>query len=222
MTAIPIDMRVAEFIKAARERKGLSQAEVARQLDVTRTTIYQWEKGIALPKRVHAIQLAGVLGVPVSTLAGDPTSANVRLVDSNEAFRYVPVIDWCDAGLGAAALPPYPRGEDVEYLRVTFPVSKDAFALEIENTSMFPEFKQGDIVVIDPDITPEGEDNILVQTKPDECVFAGYQPRGVDSKGEPVFDLVFQNPDYPTIPVNAKSPGRILGTLIEHRRRFRR
>ena len=52
--------------------------------------------------------------------------------------------------------------------------------------------------------------------------FKKYRPRGHDSNGHEIFELVPLNQDWPTITVNADNPGQIVGTVMEHRRRRRR
>jgi transcriptional regulator with XRE-family HTH domain len=59
----------AQFAKAARGR--MSQAELARQLDVDRSTIYRWETGRARPDDPNVIQaFAEVTGIsPAEAMA---------------------------------------------------------------------------------------------------------------------------------------------------------
>lgn len=55
-------------VKEYRERKGLSQEALARQLGVSRQTVANIERGANEPKVLLAIALAGLLGVAVSKL----------------------------------------------------------------------------------------------------------------------------------------------------------
>lgn len=52
-----------EKIRALREAKGLSQAELAEALGVDQTTISAWERGVAEPTLFNLRRLADVLGV---------------------------------------------------------------------------------------------------------------------------------------------------------------
>ncbi|MCC6574387.1 MAG: helix-turn-helix domain-containing protein [Planctomycetes bacterium] len=45
----------AEQVKNLRHRLGLTQAQMARALQVTEQTIYNWERGLALPTRYDAV-----------------------------------------------------------------------------------------------------------------------------------------------------------------------
>ncbi|MBY6275395.1 helix-turn-helix transcriptional regulator [Symbiobacterium thermophilum] len=57
-------LRVREW----REKRGLSQWDLARSLGVHTNTIYLWEKGVCVPSRRHLIALADKLGCRVPDL----------------------------------------------------------------------------------------------------------------------------------------------------------
>lgn len=55
-------------LKEHRARLGLTQADLAERIDVSRKTINTVENGIFVPSTVLALRLARALGVPVETL----------------------------------------------------------------------------------------------------------------------------------------------------------
>lgn len=61
---------LSKNLKIFRERKGLTQENVAEALNVVRQTISKWEKGISVPDADMLIRLAEVLDVSVSELIG--------------------------------------------------------------------------------------------------------------------------------------------------------
>lgn len=60
-----------ENIKAIRKSKGLSQEELAVQLNVVRQTISKWEKGLSVPDSDMLLTISEVLETPVSILLGE-------------------------------------------------------------------------------------------------------------------------------------------------------
>lgn len=48
-------------IKALREQKGLSQAELARQLNVAQTVVGKWERGKSKPSQIMLDKLQSIL-----------------------------------------------------------------------------------------------------------------------------------------------------------------
>lgn len=57
-------------VKKYRERKGLSQEALARELGVSRQTVVNIERGVNEPRVFLAITLATVLGVAIVELFG--------------------------------------------------------------------------------------------------------------------------------------------------------
>lgn len=55
-------------IKAIRESKNMTQAEVAKILKVSRTTVTMWETGESFPRAEKLIQLAEVLNCTIDEL----------------------------------------------------------------------------------------------------------------------------------------------------------
>ncbi len=131
----------------------------------------------------------------------------------------VPVIDRVEAGMWGETADAYAPGSGSSSLMTDYPVSKDSFALDIIGTSMSPEFTPGDRVIIDPTISPRPGDFVVAKRDVDEAAtFKKYRERGSDPAGKPIVELVPLNSDWPTLLIDADHPGRIIGTMIEHRR----
>ena len=62
---------LSKNIQSIRKSKGLSQQELAIQLNVVRQTISKWEQGLSVPDSDMLISLSEVLETPVSTLLGE-------------------------------------------------------------------------------------------------------------------------------------------------------
>ena len=81
---------------------------------------------------------------------------------------------------------------------------------------MEPDFKEGDAVVIDPEVSPLPGDFVVAKNGEEEALFKKYRPRGI-MNGSDVFELVPLNEDFPTIRSDQEEV-RIIGTMVEHRR----
>jgi transcriptional regulator with XRE-family HTH domain len=62
---------VGERIKEARERKAYGQAELARAIGITPTSLWAIEAGRHTPRPATLRKIADVLGVPVEELTTD-------------------------------------------------------------------------------------------------------------------------------------------------------
>lgn len=61
---------IAERIKMLRENTGMTQADVARKLNVTRSSVNAWELGISVPSTVLLVELAQLFDVSTDYLLG--------------------------------------------------------------------------------------------------------------------------------------------------------
>lgn len=58
-------------LKELRQAKKLTQIEIAKELEVSHTTVSMWETGAALPRAGKLIKLADILGCTVDELLKD-------------------------------------------------------------------------------------------------------------------------------------------------------
>ncbi len=54
---------ISDTICALRERAGYSQAELAKRLSVTRSSVNAWESGLSAPTAINIIELAKLFHV---------------------------------------------------------------------------------------------------------------------------------------------------------------
>lgn len=86
---------------------------------------------------------------------------------------------------------------------------------------MSPEFRQGDCVLIDPQVKPQPGDCVAAKYAEQQTMFRKYRLRGIDGSGEEVFELVPLNEDHPIMRSDAHALS-VIGTLLELRRIFPR
>ena len=70
---------IAEKVKKLREQKGLSQAELARLLGITRSSVNAWEMGISVPSTQYIFDLAGVFDISTDYLLGVDSSSTISV-----------------------------------------------------------------------------------------------------------------------------------------------
>ena len=70
---------IAEKVKKLREQKGLSQAELARLLGITRSSVNAWEMGISVHSTQYIVDLAGVFDISTDYLLGVDSSSTISV-----------------------------------------------------------------------------------------------------------------------------------------------
>ena len=135
--------------------------------------------------------------------------------------RRVPLISYVQAGCWTEASDAATVGEGFEYLLTDLELSGSAFALEIQGESMLPRFVPGDRVIVDPEVCPQPGDFVVAMNGGQEATFKKFRPRGIDERGNTVFELVPLNEDFAPMRSD-QTPIRIVGTMMEHRQYRRR
>lgn len=75
---------VAERIKYLREQNEMTQADLARQLGITRSSVNAWEMGISVPSTQYIVDLARIFKVSTDFLLGVKNAVNVNAAGLTE------------------------------------------------------------------------------------------------------------------------------------------
>ncbi len=218
---------IGQRIRKSRKKAGLTQEALARECGVSRAAVAQWEGDITKPSLDHLQEAAEALGAWLPWLTagawGLSPSQQSALNQAQPVQRPVPVVDYFYAGKWNLITDPRMLDEDIKFITTDFDVGSMAFALIVTGESMLPEFQEGDLIIIDPEVVPKPGDFVIAKLDLQvDGTFMKYRPRGTDKKRQPIIELVPLNEDWPTQTINEKNPGHIIGTLVEHRRYRRR
>lgn len=206
-------MTLFDVIEQAKKVCGSIQG-VADAMGVERQTVYKWRNGETFPTRDNEAKLYRLAGLSQSDVA------NVTVV-SHTGPRKIPLIDQIKAGRGGIAVDAYPVGAAETFLDVAFDLPKGTIALRLHGDSMEPDYREGDIIFIDPGTRPSPGELVVVELFDEvkdpghgEWTFKEYRPRGAIIDGFEVFDLVARNGQYRTITINRPGQGRLIGTMV--------
>ena len=75
---------IADKIKMLREKRGITQAELAKQLGITRSGVNAWEMGISVPSTHYVVELARYFGVSTDYLLDLKTTMTVSVEGLND------------------------------------------------------------------------------------------------------------------------------------------
>lgn len=211
---------LAERVQLALSLANKSQTSLAKDCGVTQPTVAHWLSGRTKQLKADvAAKAAASLGVSVKWLTegrGDmkplPLAEGLEL--SEIGSRKIPLINYVQAGKWTGV---GDYGGIDSFVLSDLDLSNDAFALIIRGRSMLPEFREGDRIIVDPEVVPIPGDYVVAQNGEDEATFKKYKEIGTDENGDKVIELVPLNPDFPTMRSD-RDPIRIIGTMIEHRR----
>lgn len=202
-------MTYNQRIRAHRKSLGLTEAEYAEKLGVSRGTIQQWEKGKTAPKRDRQAAVAMFVGVSVAELMsendgiepGPAMGGRVPLLSNVQAGDFVEYVDNFHPGDGG-----------LELIATSAPVKQHTFALRVVGDSMEPEFQEGMILIIEPEMDPNPGDFVVAKNGDDATTFKQLVRDGADWYLKPM------NPRYPIKPLGES---KIIGVLRAVEKRYR-
>ncbi|MDO2435956.1 LexA family protein [Aeromonas veronii] len=209
----------SERIRELRKKHGLTQQKLGELIGVKKSSISQWENDEHSPSGDNLAQLSKVLGVSAHWLAtgkGSPELSNVEPAVIPQGNR-VPILSYVQAGNWREMCEQATAFDgNVEYVSAGGEIGPYGFGLWLRGDSMLPQFKEGDLIIVDPDESPQPGDYVVAKNGSDEATFKKYRPRGIDESGQEVFELVPLNDDYPTMHSDRQHI-QIIGVMVEHR-----
>lgn len=221
-------------MKQARKAAKMTQVELAKRSGLNQSTISDLEVGKS-QGTTYIATLAAALGVSAlwlesgkgaMTAEGQAQHPAALPFDENVSpapigLRPIPVISSVQAGALRDAESPYPPGAGYAVEYTDQDLSRWAFALDVDGLSMAPQFQPGDRIIVDPELAPNPGDFVVARNGSEQATFKKYRPRGIDTSGEMIFELVPLNEDYPTLRSDTERLS-IIGVVTEHRKKLRR
>ena len=194
-----------EQLKLLRNQKHLSQAQLAKEIGVSSSTIAMWESGEREPKNYVTLEIiAGFFNVNMELLLTG-TIAPTR----------IPVLGKVVAGIPLGAI------EDIiDYEEIPHSMAKsgDYFALQIKGDSMEPRIKEGDVVIVRKQPDVESGEVAIVLVNGDEATIKKVQKfnGGINLvPSNPAYEVkTYSNDDIESLPVS------IIGKVVELRAKF--
>lgn len=225
-------MTIQDRIKTAREGAGLSQTQLAEYCGVKPQAVSQWESGSTKsPKPDHLFAISKATGYshewlitgkgPQKATAVNEGRRDYKL-DSNISpgpgyKRKLPLISFVQAGDLCQAEDPYPVGEAEEWKDSIWDTSEHAFMLRVDGDSMWPEFRDGEIIVVEPQEEAMHGDDVIARTPDGRATFKRLQ---ITSDG---MHLMALNPDWPErivkVPPDTRICGVVIGSFVDRKRR---
>jgi SOS-response transcriptional repressor LexA len=205
---------VGEFIRARREEKDLSARELAYKAGVSDGHIIYLEKGQRKPTLDIMMKILRALAADVQEFLQETgyVEANPEPASLGRLSR-IPIISWVLAGKWAEGSGSF-NEEEVEEWIESDTKGKNLFALRVKGDSMEPEFRDGDIIIVNPHIKPVHNDYVVLKNEEDEAVFKQLKKYGKARILHPL------NPNYPDIELSDKHQYRIIGKVVEKKKRY--
>jgi SOS-response transcriptional repressor LexA len=202
--------------KAMASSPGLqTQAALASKSGVSQSTIGRILRREGNPASAKIERIAKALGMSLVDLAN---MARDDEVDKQAAGRpnafnppqLVRLISWVQAGAFVEAVDNYPPGDAEDWVALpTGRCGPKTFALRVIGESMEPDYQNGDIIFVDPDVTAEQGKAVVVCL--DERNEVTFKKLVIDGQRRYLRPL---NPSWQTQIIDLSPDARIVGVVI--------
>lgn len=144
-------MSTGSNIKRLREQHGLTQEQLGKMVDVSRSTITQWERGWTTPRMGNVQLLAGALGVSTADIIADELPPSNAIKPATAKPAYAPLLGRVHAG----------EAQEPDVLQDAIPVPYEiikrhpqGYFLQVEGDCMDNVYPEGCYILIDPEQRP--------------------------------------------------------------------
>lgn len=211
----------AMLIKTKREQAGLTVEKLSNLAGCSKAMLSHFENGRPLDKSNvrMVLSIAKILGIEIEDLI-DISDVAALIKGKNPPARLIPVLNYVQAGAPGIFFDDYVQGDGMAVIPVqgelADSLSAEGFALEVRGTSMLPDYREGDQVIIDPTITSlPGEVVVAKLDNEESATLKKYKPKQ-DNEHGPVFELIPLNEDHPVRLVDHNNPGCLIGPVVRH------
>ena len=202
-------------IRHLRESNNLNQMELAAKLNISNSTLCQYETGYRIPSDEVKLAIARLFNVSIDFLLGNDPVPNLRpLAESLSAGKTIPVLGKVPAGIPIEAVEEII--DEIELSKKMTEDQHDYFALLVSGNSMYPEYLDGDIVIVRKQDTAETGDDVIAYVNGYDATLKrlvrsvkGITLRPLNSEFE---THTYTQEDIEALPV------RIAGIVVEQRR----
>lgn len=144
-------MSTGANIKRLREQHGLTQEQLGKMVDVSRSTITQWERGWTTPRMGNVQLIAGALGVSTADIIADELPPSNAIKPTTAKPAYAPLLGRVHAG----------KAQEPDVLQDAVPVPYEiikrhpqGYFLQVEGDCMDNVYPEDCYILIDPEQRP--------------------------------------------------------------------
>ena len=200
-------------LRELRKKKGISQVELSRYLDIAQPTYSGWESGRFQIDDENKIKLAEYYDVSIDYLLG--RSATPALENPEQPIKgvRVPVLGNVPAGIPLEAITDI---LDYEEISPAIAACGEYFALRIKGDSMAPRICDGDVVIVKKESAVDSGDVAIVMVNGNEatCKEILISNAGLTLIG---WNVAAFSPMFFTKEDVEKLPVKVIGRVVEVR-----
>lgn len=212
--ASTISAKIRNSLEILTEMHGISEADLCRETKISQATLWRLLNGDTDPRASTLNAIAQYFEISVDQLLGNqPIMKSASGTASQSSQSYLPVFSLAKNTELVKMLDKAIPSNWSKWIDVEPSIKKNCFAVEVAGDSMWPDFIEGTLIIVDPTLNPKHRNYVLCQlNKTNEIVFRQY----IEEQDEKFLKPI--NYAYKTIPLQKKD--NILGVIIQSRNTF--
>ncbi len=202
---------LTNILRSLMSKMKLSESELSRQTDIGQPVIHRMLSGETHNPKVQTLRpVAKFFGVSISQLMGDEPLNMAH--DPNKSGRRhlvtIPLISPSQAIFWPTSNP-----HNDPYVFSDINVSPQAFAMELQDSTMLPRFPEGTLLIVDPQHSAQNGDYVVAHLATQKVVtFKQFLVDGENRYLKPL------NPDFNITKIDNHT--KIIGTMLQARMNF--
>lgn len=207
-------MKIGDYLLEKRKASGMSLRDASKKAGVSHTHIKDIEDNTKMPSFDIVMSLLKTYMADVDEFLRETGYLPSNIEPAKlKKLRPVPVISWVTAGKWQEVCDTFQAGQADEFIESDVK-GQYIFALRVKGDSMEPEFHEGDIIIVNPHIDTKSGDFVIVKNEAEEATFKQLKKYGDTVVLHPL------NPKYPDMEITAKHKYRIVGKVVEKKKRY--
>src|SRR3990167_1930130 len=207
-------MEIGNILNHLLTQFAISEAELGRVINVPRATINRIASGKTPDPRASTLQaIAQYFNVTIDQLVGKQplfSNNNAQSIALAAAHTSLPVIEWEKTVNWETTLQTIKPDNYFDWILADPNIEIGKFALRVKGDSMWPQFQENTILIIDTAREQKNRDFVIVYVKKnDEVLFRQLIIEGKTKYLKAINDI------FPTIQFEARD--KIIGTVIQTR-----
>ncbi|WP_036385237.1 LexA family protein [Microvirgula aerodenitrificans] len=204
------------LIKRLREARGWSQDELAKKIGISQPGLAKIENGGNTRKIVEIAKIFGVTAEELSrgvihegvARTDDKARIDTNVSPGPDVRGMLPLISWVQAGSFCDVIDNLAPGDAEAWYPCPVTHTPNAYVLRVEGESMSPEYRDGEMIFVDPRGGYVHGDDIIVRTPEGKATFKRLQ---VTQDGT---FLLAINPAWPERIIRIPDNSQICGKVI--------
>ena len=202
-------------IKSLRASREMKQSDLAKRLNVKQNTVSNWETGRSEPDFTTLQKMAEIFDTTIDYVLGNSSEIPPEKITS---VLRIPVLGSIPAGIPLEAIEDIIGWEEIPAAMCAG--GREYFALRVSGDSMWPDYLDGDIIIVRKSPTCDTGDVCAVLVNGSDATL-----KQVKRSETGDIALIPRNPSYPpriyTPKEIADLPVTIAGVVVELRRKIK-